>query len=253
MKAFALATVVALGCPVHAHAQTAPSDAPATSPHTLSGNVSLVSDYRFRGVSQSARRPAIQGGIDYTHASGFYMGNWNSSVSGRSFNDAAGAEMDFYGGWKPAVGACIFDLGALYYHYPGARVRDDEKYDTLEAYVGVSRGAFAFKAWYAVTDWFGIRKDTGFRDSNGSLYYELNATQPLTDKWSLIAHLGYQDVRRNADFDYLDYKLGLAYDLQGWSLGAALVGSNADDDVYFVGHGTPTGNATAVLSISRTF
>lgn len=255
MKVFALATVLAaaLGCPSLSVAQTTPADADAASPHTLTGNFSLVSDYRFRGISQTARRPAIQGGIDYSHASGFYLGNWNSSISGRSFNEAAGIEMDFYGGWKPALGAFTFDLGGLYYYYPEARVTGDEKYDTFEAYAGVSYGALSFKAWYAVTDWFGIREDTGFKDSDGSVYYELNATHPLIDKLNLIAHVGYQDVRRNGDFDYFDYKFGLTYDYRGWLLGAALVGTDADDDVYFVGSGTQTGDPTVVLSIGRTF
>ena len=80
-----------------AQAQTpGPSAADTVSPHSLTGNVALVSDYRFRGVSQSYRQPAIQGGFDYTHASGFYLGNWNSSVSSNAYNNGASLEVDLY-------------------------------------------------------------------------------------------------------------------------------------------------------------
>jgi uncharacterized protein (TIGR02001 family) len=87
----AAALCAALAAPGLANAQ-------AKSPHTVAGNMSIVSDYRFRGISQTFEQPAIQGGIDYSHASGFYLGNWNSNVSGISFIDGT-FEMDLYGGF----------------------------------------------------------------------------------------------------------------------------------------------------------
>jgi hypothetical protein len=75
------------------------ASAQATSPHTVAGNMGLFSDYRFRGISQTFEQPAIQGGIDYSHASGFYLGTWASNVNGLSFPDGS-IEMDFYGGYK---------------------------------------------------------------------------------------------------------------------------------------------------------
>ena len=69
------------------------ASAQATSPHTVAGNMGIFSDYRFRGISQTFQQPAIQGGIDYSHSSGFYLGNWNSNVSGNSFVDGT-IEMD---------------------------------------------------------------------------------------------------------------------------------------------------------------
>src|SRR5512134_1234448 len=88
-----------------AAATTLPGIAAAqgTSPHTVSGNMGIFSDYRFRGISQTFQQPAIQGGIDYSHSSGFYVGNWNSNVSGISFVDGT-IEMDVYGGFKFPVG-----------------------------------------------------------------------------------------------------------------------------------------------------
>src|SRR5690606_32641568 len=95
----ASATAFAFAVPAAAFAQ---ADAPAAqSPHTFTGNFALVSDYRFRGISQTDRDPAIQGGFDYAHSSGFYIGNWNSSVTTDLYNGGAGLEMDFYAGFKP--------------------------------------------------------------------------------------------------------------------------------------------------------
>src|SRR3990172_5333758 len=76
----------------------------AQSPHSLSGNAGLFSSYRFRGIDQTFGKPAIQGGIDYSHASGLYLGNWNSNVSEGAGFPAANLEMDFYGGWKKSFG-----------------------------------------------------------------------------------------------------------------------------------------------------
>jgi len=60
----------------------------------VTGNLGLTSDYRFRGISQTQNAPAVQGGIDYTHSSGFYVGNWNSSVSRDMYTNGSGVESD---------------------------------------------------------------------------------------------------------------------------------------------------------------
>ena len=84
MRKTLLATAVAA-----AAAMPGLASAQASSPHSITGNLSIVSDYRFRGISQTFVQPAIQGGIDYSHKSGFYLGNWNSNVSGASRRTAA--------------------------------------------------------------------------------------------------------------------------------------------------------------------
>jgi len=93
-------------------AQTAPAPAPAPAPATspITANVTVVNDYRYRGMTQSNYKPAIQGGFDYAHESGFYIGNWNSSISwisdgyptgnGLGAPSSAPVEMDFYAGFK---------------------------------------------------------------------------------------------------------------------------------------------------------
>src|SRR6185503_18798589 len=92
--------------------------APAPSPVT--GNITLASEYRFRGIDQTAGKPAIQGGFDYSHASGVYLGNWNSNINQGAGFPGGNIEMDFYGGWKKAFGDFGLDIGAIYYYYPGS-------------------------------------------------------------------------------------------------------------------------------------
>ncbi|HSQ72278.1 MAG TPA: TorF family putative porin, partial [Rubrivivax sp.] len=97
-----------------AFAQSAPA-----SDWTFSGNAGLYSDYRFRGISQTNKKPAFQGGFDVGHASGFYVGNWNSNIDS-SFYGGSNLEMDFYGGFRGAVDVFSYDVGVLYYAYPGS-------------------------------------------------------------------------------------------------------------------------------------
>src|SRR5947207_15057359 len=107
-----LAVAAALLVPGFATAQQ-----PASSP--LTGNITLINDYRFRGISQTFQEPAIQGGFDYAHASGLYAGNWNANVSQGAGFPGGNIEMDFYGGYKKAFGDIGLDVGFLYYYYPG--------------------------------------------------------------------------------------------------------------------------------------
>ena len=113
------------------------ADAPAATPETeapaeasgqaLTANLTLASQYRYRGLMQSNNKPAVQGGFDFTHASGFYLGNWNSSISWlNDGNDAVSApvEMDFYGGYKGQLAPNVpVDLGVLQYYYRRLPVR----------------------------------------------------------------------------------------------------------------------------------
>jgi len=228
------------------------AQAAAKSPHTLTGNMSIVSDYRFRGISQTFEQPAIQGGIDYSHASGFYLGNWNSSVSGLSYPGGGGIEMDLYGGYKKAFGDIGFDVGLLQYYYPKATV-SGEKFDTLEAYVAGSWKWLTLKYSITLTDWFGVNStSTGTTngDSEGSGYLELNASYEMAPKLTLVGHIGQQTVKNYGTLDYVDYKIGATYDLNGWVLGAAYVDT---DTSAFTAGGKDMGKGAAVLSVSRSF
>jgi uncharacterized protein (TIGR02001 family) len=248
----AAALSAAAALPGVANAQAA-----ASSPHTLTGNMAIVTDYRFRGISQTFGQPAIQGGIDYSHASGFYLGNWNSSVSGNSYYDGS-IEMDFYGGFRKAFGDFGIDVGLLQYYYPGAE-NAGTKYDTLEAYIAGSWKWLTLKYSLTMTDWFGVKSATS--DSEGSGYLELNASYEIAPKLSLVAHLGQQTVSNFGNLDYTDYKIGLTYDLNGWLLGAAYIDTDADDPAYkSAASVVPTstkvediGKGTVVLSVTKTF
>ena len=106
----------------------------AAQAQALSANVGVVSDYRFRGVSQSFRRPALQGGVDWAHDSGFYLGTWASTVDDDFLTDTHGIEWDIYGGYKFPVGAgWTLDVGLLQYLYPG-----ESLWNTTELYLGGS-------------------------------------------------------------------------------------------------------------------
>lgn len=248
---------------VLATAALAPSLASAQA-STLTGNFTLTSDYRFRGISQSYMLPAVQGGIDWAHASGFYLGNWNSSISGNQYPNGASLEMDFYGGYKFEVAKdVILDVGGIYYYYPGAYYSGfsgKPKYNNFEVYVGAAMGPFSAKLFIAVTDFFGLDSTTGGKSSSGSYYLDLNYATEIAPKLTLGAHLGYQNVRNytsNPDFSYFDYKIGVTYDLNSWMLGAAIVGTNADKNVYFAtdskGSRENVGKAGLVLSVGKTF
>lgn len=265
-------------CAVASAQTTAPAAgdtvAPAPTP-SVTGNFTLVSDYRFRGISQSWGLPAVQGGIDYTHASGFYLGNWNSSISSNSYNNGASLEMDLYGGYRfePAKDWTV-DVGVLRYQYPGARLNSapatptGEKYDNTEVYVGVTQGPFNAKLSYAMTDYFGLNNTTaGYAywsalptrgDSKGTSYLDLNYNPDLGHQLTLGLHVGYTSVRNYSELSYADYKVSLSKEVSGFNLGLALIGTNADTTFYQAGDSAgqnpqQVGKTTVVLSVGKTF
>jgi len=230
-----------------AAAATLPGIAAAQeSPHSVSGNMGIFSDYRFRGISQTYLQPAIQGGIDYSHKSGFYVGNWNSNVSGLEYTDGS-IEMDFYGGFRFDAGPVGLDFGALQYYYPGAKA-GGVKYDTTEIY-GKASWKWLY-AKYSVTtgDWFGVA------NSDGSGYLDLGFSMEVAPKLSVSAHYGQQKVKNNSAADYSDYSLGVSYDLNGWALGLTY----ADTDTTFnvtnaAGKTEDVAKGGVVLSVSKSF
>src|SRR6476469_918413 len=156
-----------------AQAQTA-APAPAAAPEvksdwTISGNAGLFSDYRFRGISQTDKKPAFQGGFDIGHASGFYVGNWNSNVDSALYNGAS-LEMDFYGGYKMTAGAVALDFGALYYYYPNSGANGTFKIDNTELYISGGYGPVSVKYSHAISDFFGVpdSKNAWYAEANGS-------------------------------------------------------------------------------------
>ena len=269
-----VAVAAALAIPALAAAQ-----APAPAPSPITGNMTIASDYRFRGISQTYTGPAIQGGVDYAHASGLYLGNWNSNVSSILFSGGSGIEMDFYGGWKKSFGDFGLDVGSIYYYYPNAEFNANTgsaggsaKFDNWEVYIGGTWKWLSAKLYYALDDYFGLgnvqagdgyflHKDTGAPlgakgDSNGTTYIDLGVTYPVSDKLSIVGHYGMLKVKNYGELDYNDWKVGATYDLNGWVFGAAYVDSDASSDWYYTfgsKGNKETGKSTVVFSVSKSF
>ncbi|MBU4611190.1 hypothetical protein IMZ29_11795 [Achromobacter sp. GG226] len=222
------------------------STAASTSPHTFSANVGLVSDYRFRGFTQTNLRPAIQGGFDYEHASGFYLGNWNSNVADELF-PGGNIEMDFYGGYKHQFGDVGLDVGVLHYYYPGSEAAKGGTIKNTELYAGLSYGPFSLKYSHGVSDFFGVP------DSKNNFYVDAGLAVPLNDGWGINAHVGYQRLKNDpAISGYVDYSLGVTKELAGWELGAKVVATN-QKDWYQTSKGRDAGRTGVVFSVARAF
>lgn len=221
---------------------------------TLSFNAGVVSDYRYRGISQSRLKPAVQGGVDYADKSGFYVGAWGSSIKWikDTPNVTAGStELDLYGGYKGAVGDVAYDLGFLRYEYVGNKLANSSTYgnaNTNELYGAVTYGVFTAKYSHALSNLFGNL------NSKNSYYVELSATLDLGDGYSLVPHLGYQKVKNVDIATYSDYALTLTKDLgNGLSVSGALVGTDADTTNYVTPSGKFTGKSGAVVGLKYSF
>lgn len=206
----ALAAAATLGVPLAALAQDAPA---------VATNLTLTSKYKYRGQDQSdpaeAVLPALQGGFDYA-VGGLYVGNWNSSVG-----FLGGTEMDFYAGYRGEVSGFSYDVGGLYYYYPGT----DSSANTTELYGSVGYGPASVKLSSTVSSkYFGV---TGGR---GTHYIEANWKQEVAPGIYLVGHVGQTlfsgDAKNNGAINYSDYKIGADFDLgAGFSAGAGFVGA----------------------------
>ncbi len=228
---------------------------------TLAFNAGVVSDYRYRGISQSRLEPALQGGVDYTDKSGFYVGAWGSTIKwikdAGTINSTPTAkgpvELDLYGGYKGAVGDVAYDVGFLRYEYVGNKLAGVGSYvnaNTNEVYGAVTYGLFTAKYSHAISDLFGNP------DSKNSYYVDLSATFDLGDGYSLVPHVGYQKIKgaANVDGSYTDYAVTLAKDLgNGLSATAAAVGTDASKVFYATPAGKFTGKSSLVVGLKYSF
>ncbi|HVO87803.1 MAG TPA: TorF family putative porin [Casimicrobiaceae bacterium] len=267
-----LTTLAAVVCTAgSALAQTA-APAPAAPPppeHTLTANVGLFSDYIFRGISQTTGKPAVQGGFDYSHTSGLYLGTWASNISWPSdfglYRKGGSMEWDFYGGFKnnfPGSDDWGYDLGTLYYYYPGNRFDGVVDIDTWEIYAALNWKFLSAKWSYTVSsDYFGIRPNG--QKTDGTWYLDLSGTYPLGESgFALIGHYGHLDVRHDGSGDleasYDDWKAGASYTIpDGWAkgieIGAYYTGNNAKTAFYTDLTGYNTAKDTGVVYVKKTF
>ncbi|MDT8438158.1 MAG: TorF family putative porin [Wenzhouxiangellaceae bacterium] len=182
--------------------------APATA--QVSSNIGVVSNYLFRGVSQTDDGAAIQGGLDWENESGLYFGTWLSNVD---FGGKEDAEVDLYAGFGNEFGdsGISYDIGTIYYLYPGGG-----DLDYAEAYFGLGFGAVS--ASVAYTYWGEVSGASAF--DTGDLYYNISADLPISlEKFSLSVFAGYYDFDEDGNPDAGDE---LSYGHWGISLGRDL-------------------------------
>jgi uncharacterized protein (TIGR02001 family) len=234
-----------------AFAQTAPAAPEVTY------NVGVVSEYRYRGLAQTKGDPALQGGVDYANANGFYLGAWGSTI--KWIKDAANSagqttgsvELDVYGGYKFEAAGLGFDVGYLRYQYAGNTLKASTSSagpyvnaNTDEVYGAATYGVTTLKYSYAVSDLF------GYTNSNGSSYWDLSATFDLGNGYSLVPHAGRQAVKNHDVNSYTDIALTLNKDLgDGLSASVAAIRTNRKGNSNFASNLTSYDTAKNALVV----
>lgn len=213
---------------------------------SVSANVSMTSDYRFRGITQTNAKPAIQGGFDYENGP-FSIGTWGSNVSWLSDGGAgisSSMELDVYAGYAIPLGGQSLDLGLTYYYYPGTFPAGLTSPNTGEFSVGTSLGPVDLALAVSLTNLF------GFDDSKGSTYVGVDYAAPV-EGFDLSVHLGYQDVRNNDDCPYADWSITAGKSYGGLDLSVAYVDTNAKDACWVNGFNRNLGKGTLVLTVGK--
>ena len=211
----------------------------------VTGTVTAISDYDFRGITQTSLDPALQGSIDWASEGGFYAGAWASNID---FGDCCdeNIEVDVYGGFRGGE-TVTYDLGLIYYTYPGAEYSNGDSLHYGEVYAALGWNWLSGKIWYS--------PDFGNADES-AMYYEANASIPLPANFGATAHVGYSDGNywdKFYDGGYMDWSVGVTYALGHFNLGLKYVdGSDLEvtdgqpDDVF-------TSESKAVFSVSTSF
>ena len=242
--AFVLGSLLLAGA---ASAQTAA----ATPDYTLSFNAGATTDYRFRSISQSSFKPAVQAGVDFAHKSGVYAGVWGSNVNW--IKDYEGAtdgsmELDLYAGYKGSLTKDIgYDVGIIGYIYPSNNATPDA--NTTEIYGALSYGVFTVKYSRSVSNFVSNASSTG------STYLEASATLDLGNGFTLTPHIGHQTIPNQAvNGDYTDYSLTLAKDFgNGFTATITALGTNAGDAFYKVAGFDNLGKSALTVGVKYSF
>ncbi len=249
LKATLLLSTLALSTAAFAQTKAPEPD------YTLSFNAGVVTDYRYRGISQSRLKPAVQGGLDFAHKSGFYLGAWASTI--KWIEDSGGpdgkVELDLYGGYKGELAKGLaYDVGVLRYEYVGntlsrSTLASYANANTTEVYGALTAGVFTAKYSRSLTNLFGNI------NSKGSQYLDLSATFDLGDGWTLTPHVGRQLVNNSPTYHYTDYSLTVAKDLgKGLTASLMAVDTNAQVTPYTWG-GKYVGKSGVVAGIKYSF
>jgi uncharacterized protein (TIGR02001 family) len=212
---------------------------------SVSFNIGAVSDYRYRGYSQSRLQPAVQGGMDVT-AGAWYLGAWASSI--KWVKDGGGdssIEVDLYGGYKGEVkDAFAYDLGVLTYVYPSNALPTSA--NTTELYGALSVGPITLKYSHSLTNLFGTA------NSKNSGYLDLSATFDVAGI-AVTPHVGRQIVNNSSAASYTDYSLLASKAFGAVTLSAGVVGMNGSKTLYVTPAGTFTGKNMVVAGVKYSF
>jgi uncharacterized protein (TIGR02001 family) len=280
--------VIALGAAFALPALAEDAPAPASP---LSFNVGVVSDYVWRGITQTSHEAAIQGGIDYAHSSGLYVGAWASNINwikgsggvSTSKSSTPSTELDTYGGYKGTIATDLtYDVGAIRYNYlvndyvPSAadnaangNTNGYVNVDTAEAYLGMSYKIVSLKYSYGLLGAF-----LGVPDAKGTNYIDLSVAYPVGDSgYTIGAHAGKQQYKGSfvtntgtyvgnnplvVDPSCTDYKLSVSKDFSGYVVGLNYTATDVKTNVWTYklnGTGTQTNWAgdTFALSVLHAF
>lgn len=290
-KSLLLAGLLSMGAALPATVMAEDAAAPAATPDwTFPASISFVSDYIFRGQSQTWGRPAAQFAIEADHKSGFYAGFAASNVSDE-WLPGANLETDFFAGYRGTISEFGFDVGGIYYYYPGANWDESQftgmnrsnSLNTFEVYASLSYKWLSVKAGRTLNEYFGWDTNNspalghypgdptlyGFNgdpnagvtgDTDGSYFYEANAAYEVFPTWTLSGQIGHQVVSDAKGLDITYYKTGITKAFgSGWSIGAFYSGTNEPDaykDFITLRNGNSESDVardTGFLTISKSF
>jgi uncharacterized protein (TIGR02001 family) len=215
----------------------------------VSGNVALTTDYRFRGWSQTTSDPAVQGGLDYTHESGFYVGTWGSNVE-----FAGSLELDYYAGFANDINDNLaYDVGFIYYDYPGGNLGGGVDPEFWEVYGGLSGdlGPVSLSGTISYSnDYFG--------ETGTAFYYDLGASYGLPYDISLNGHFGYQTIDDGSIKDdgffssdedsYKDWSIGVSKSMWDLDFDLSYIDTNLGSSDCF---GDNVCDSTVVFTVGK--
>ena len=254
MKKITLAAALIAACASsQAYAEEAATPAPRPD-NEITFNVAAVSDYRYRGISQTRLKPALQGGVDYmNNPTGLYAGAWASTI--KWTKDAGGdgdVELDLYAGRRGQVSEAVaYDVGVLTYVYPSNGLKDVSGFanaNTTEVYGQLGYGPAYIKYSHSVTNLF------GFVDSKNSGYVDIGANIDAGEGYTVNLHAGHQEVKHNDAASYTDWKIGATRDFGVVTGALAVIGTNAGKAAYASpANGKFLGKTALQLAISKVF
>jgi uncharacterized protein (TIGR02001 family) len=225
-----------------------PTSVSAQDKLSLTGNAAVVSDYRYRGITQTRFDPALQVGADLGLPNGLYAGVWATNIKWiKAVGGKGSSEVDLYGGYKTELSKdLLLDVGVLRYQYPGNNYKQinilNDNANTTELYGALTYGPVTAKYSHSLTSLFGVK------DSSGSSYFDLTATFDLGGGWSVVPHFGRQVVANNSSWNYNDLALTVTKDFSGVVFGLSAVTVDAKNEGNYQVDNKFTGKSGIVLS-----